>query len=57
MSRVGLAIAVNDAHPVVKQHAHWTTPSGGGRGAAREVCEMLMQAQGTLEARLNSYLA
>ena len=57
MCKVGLAIAVNDAHPMVKQHAHWTTPSGGGRGAAREVCEMLMQAQGTLEARLNSYLA
>lgn len=57
MSRVGLAIAVNDAHPLVKQHAHWTTPSGGGRGAARDVCEMLMQAQGTLETRLNSYLA
>jgi 3-deoxy-D-manno-octulosonate 8-phosphate phosphatase (KDO 8-P phosphatase) len=57
MSRVGLAIAVNDAHSLVKQHAHWTTPSGGGRGAARDVCEMLMQAQGTLEARLNSYLA
>ena len=32
-SRVGLAIAVNDAHSLVKQHAHWTTPSGGGRGA------------------------
>ena len=57
MTQVGLAIAVNDAHQLVKQHAHWTTPSGGGRGAAREVCEMLMQAQGTLETKLDSYLA
>lgn len=57
MTQVGLAITVNDAHPMVKQHAHWTTPSGGGRGAAREVCEMLMQAQGTLEDKLKSYLA
>ncbi|MEJ2309236.1 MAG: 3-deoxy-manno-octulosonate-8-phosphatase KdsC [Gammaproteobacteria bacterium] len=57
MSRVGLAIAVGDAHPMVKQHAHWTTPSGGGRGAAREVCEMLMQAQGSLQEKLDGYLA
>ncbi len=52
MRRVGLAIAVQDAHPLVKQHAHWQTPSGGGRGAAREVCELIMEAQGTLQAQL-----
>lgn len=56
MQRVGLAIAVADAHPFVKQHAHWTTQHGGGRGAARDVCEMIMQAQGTLETQLNSFL-
>ena len=57
MQQVGLAIAVQDAHPLVKKHAHWQTPSGGGRGAARDVCEMIMEAQGTLEAELQSYLA
>ncbi len=56
MTRVGLAIAVQDAHPLVKQHAHWTTPSRGGRAAARDVCELIMQAQGTLEAQFNKYL-
>ena len=56
MTRVGLAIAVQDAHPLAKQHAHWVTPSGGGRGAAREVCEMIMQAQGTLQPALQAYL-
>lgn len=56
MQRVGLAIAVQDAHPLVKKHAHWLTPSGGGRGAGRDVCEMIMEAQGTLEAALNEYL-
>ncbi len=56
MHRVGLAIAVQDAHPLVKQHAHWQTPSGGGRGAAREVCELIMEAQGTLQAQLQPYL-
>lgn len=56
MRRVGLAIAVQDAHPLVKQHAHWQTPSVGGRGAARDVCELIMEAQGSLEAQLRSYL-
>ena len=56
MIKVGFAIAVQDAHAYVKNHAHWITPSQGGRGAAREVCEFIMQAQGTLEAELESYL-
>lgn len=56
MTRVGLAIAVQDAHHLTKQHAHWVTPSGGGRGAAREVCELIMDAQGTLNASLQTYL-
>ncbi|WP_078117923.1 3-deoxy-manno-octulosonate-8-phosphatase KdsC [Thiosocius teredinicola] len=56
MTKVGLAIAVQDAHYLTKQHAHWVTPSGGGRGAAREVCELLMDAQGTLESSLQHYV-
>ena len=49
MIRVGLAIAVQDADPFVKRHTHWQTPSPGGRGAAREVCELLLEALGRLE--------
>ena len=56
MSRVGLAIAVQDAHNFTKQHAHWITSSKGGQGAAREVCELLMEAQGKLHSTLHSYL-
>ncbi|WP_321527434.1 3-deoxy-manno-octulosonate-8-phosphatase KdsC [Sedimenticola selenatireducens] len=56
MRQVGLAITVQDAHPLVKQHAHWQTLAGGGRGAAREICEMLMEAQGTLEQAFEKYL-
>ncbi len=56
MKRVGLAICVADGHPFVKQHSHWTTPHDGGRGAARDVCELIMQAQGTLDSQLNSFL-
>ncbi len=56
MRRVGLAIAVQDAHPLVIKHAHWQTPSCGGHGAARDVCELIMQAQETLDAQLRHYL-
>lgn len=56
MRRVGFAVAVQDAHPLVKKHAHWQAPSGGGRGAARDVCELIMEAQGTLDEALGKYL-
>lgn len=56
MRWVGLAIAVNDAHPFVVQHAHWQTPRNGGRGAARDVCELVLEAQGNLKTELDSYL-
>ena len=56
MRQVGLAIAVADAHPLVKAHSHWQTQSPGGRGAAREVCEALLEAQGKLDGMLAHYL-
>jgi len=56
MSRVGLAIAVQDADPFVKQHAHWQTPSQGGLGAVRDVCELLLEARGQLTALRERYL-
>lgn len=56
MSRVGLAIAVQDADSFVKRHAHWQTPSCGGRGAARDVCELLLEARGQLAALRGRYL-
>jgi 3-deoxy-D-manno-octulosonate 8-phosphate phosphatase (KDO 8-P phosphatase) len=57
MLRVGLAIAVQDAHPLVKTHAHWHTPHPGGRGAARDVCDLIMQAQGRWDEQLRKYLS
>ncbi|MEE9596592.1 MAG: 3-deoxy-manno-octulosonate-8-phosphatase KdsC [Acidiferrobacterales bacterium] len=56
MLQVGLAVAVNDAHELVKEHAHWVTPSAGGHGAVREVCEMIMRAQGTYATTMQRYL-
>ena len=56
MRRVGLAVAVADAHALVQRHAHWRTESPGGRGAARDLCELVMEAQGTLEEMWARYL-
>lgn len=56
MKQVGLAIAVQDAHPLVKKHAHWITEHNGGRGAARDICELIMEAQGTLDKQLNTFM-
>ncbi len=56
MRRVGLAIAVADAHPLVLEHAHWSTKERGGRGAAREVCELIMHARGTLASQVQLFL-
>jgi 3-deoxy-D-manno-octulosonate 8-phosphate phosphatase (KDO 8-P phosphatase) len=56
MTRCGLAITVPEAPAVVRERAQYVTRAGGGRGAAREACELIMQAQGTFETRLASYL-
>lgn len=50
MREVGLAIAVANAHPWVAEQAHWRTRLTGGLGAAREVCDMLLHAQGKTAA-------
>ena len=57
MRRVGLALTVPQASPAVQDHAHYTTRREGGHGAVREVCELIMSAQGTLDAQLAPYLA
>lgn len=57
MQKAGLALAVADAAADVKDRAHWITSLGGGRGAVREICELLLKAQGKWEGSLNRYLA
>lgn len=47
-NRVGVAIAVADAHPFVKKSALFITQLGGGRGAVREVCDLILQAKGQI---------
>lgn len=45
LRRAGLAVAVADAHPALREAAHWTTPSNGGQGAVREVCDLLLSTR------------
>lgn len=45
MSVCGLAIAVADARPEVARASHWQTTAKGGRGAAREVADLILAAQ------------
>ena len=45
---VGLGLTTNDAHPSVLNGANYITFTRGGFGAVREVCDLIMQSQGTL---------
>ena len=56
MLRVGLSVAVANAHPWVRERARWRTQLAGGTGAVREVCDLLLAAQGKAEQELARYL-
>jgi 3-deoxy-D-manno-octulosonate 8-phosphate phosphatase (KDO 8-P phosphatase) len=49
MAKVGLSVAVADAHPLLIPRADYVTHIAGGRGAVREVCDLLLLAQGKLD--------
>lgn len=55
LRRVGLPIAVADAHPACVAAARYRTQADGGAGAVREICELLMTAGGTLAAQNARY--
>ena len=52
---VGLAVAPADAHPLIAERVHWCTHAAGGRGAARELCDVLLAAQGKLDAAVAGF--
>ncbi len=56
MRRVALALSVPAAPQLVRDHAHYITQREAGHGAVREVCELIMAAQGTLQTQLAPYL-
>jgi 3-deoxy-D-manno-octulosonate 8-phosphate phosphatase (KDO 8-P phosphatase) len=57
MHRVGFAIATANAKPEVQRQAHLVTENAGGKGAVREVIELLLQAQGKWADILRKYEA
>jgi 3-deoxy-D-manno-octulosonate 8-phosphate phosphatase (KDO 8-P phosphatase) len=55
MNRVGLSIAPANARPEVKRSVQLVTERAGGQGAVREVCELLLKAQGHWDDLLRKY--
>ncbi len=55
LRRCGLACTVADAPEAVKARAHYIARAGAGRGAAREVCELIMRAQDSWTTQLARY--
>lgn len=47
---VGLSIAPANAHPWIKERVRWRTLRAGGDGAVRDVCDLILGAQGHAEA-------
>jgi len=56
MLRVGLAVAPADAHPDVLRRAHWVTRQRGGRGAVREVLDLILDARGLTAKLMERYV-
>jgi len=48
INHVNLGVAVQDAHPQVRNDANYITFTRGGFGAVRELCDLIMQSQNTL---------
>jgi 3-deoxy-D-manno-octulosonate 8-phosphate phosphatase (KDO 8-P phosphatase) len=56
LRRCGLAVTVPEAPALVRRHAHYVTRAAGGRGAARELCELILHEQGKLGAQVAPWL-
>ena len=56
-ARAGLAVAVANAAPELKAISHYVTNARGGEGAAREVVELILKAQGKWEEAIPKALA
>nr|WP_315397782.1 HAD hydrolase family protein [uncultured Duganella sp.] len=56
LTRVGFAVAVPGGRKEVLERAHHVTVAHGGRGAVREVCELLLHAHGTYERVMAQFM-
>ena len=56
LARCGFACAPREAPEPVRRRAHYVPSAAAGYGAAREVCEFILQARGALEQAIAEYL-
>ena len=56
LTRCRFACAPREAPEAVRSRVHYVAQAAAGRGAAREVCELVMRAQQTLDRAVQSYL-
>ncbi|MBV1787296.1 HAD hydrolase family protein [Marinobacterium sp. D7] len=54
--RAGFGATVPNGHWFVREHADWISQTAGGQGAGRELCELILAAQGKLDELLKEYL-
>jgi 3-deoxy-D-manno-octulosonate 8-phosphate phosphatase (KDO 8-P phosphatase) len=57
LARCGFAASVPEAVQSVRKRAHHVTRAAGGHGAVREVCELIMRAQGTFDDAIARHLS
>ena len=56
LQRAGLAVTVADGDPLVRSRVHWVTGRPGGHGAVREICDLILAAQGLDQAALDGIM-
>lgn len=57
LKRVGFAVAVPNAVEEVRESAHYITGKPGGRGAVREICDLLLKSQNKWDLAASKYFA
>ncbi len=57
MKQSGVSIAVADAHELIRLHADMVTLAPGGKGAVREICEMILKARDQWDTVINRFMA
>jgi 3-deoxy-D-manno-octulosonate 8-phosphate phosphatase (KDO 8-P phosphatase) len=55
IKRVGFPVAVANASQEIKKHAGYVTRKAGGRGAVREVAELIIRSQGKWREAMKTY--
>lgn len=55
LKRVGFAVSVPNAVEEAKRYAHYITTKTGGRGAVREICDLILKSQGKWDLATSKY--